>query len=267
MVLHSELTVTAIHGHDNGATAVPALIESVSQLPGSRGLLISLERPQTLPDHIMWKQTAPLDYYQYSIFCMYALQTFVETEYCLLVQSDGWVIDGTNFTGKYYEYDYVGAPTHLGLYEDHFYPSFSWSKTKNALPVLNGGFSLRSRKLMQACTKHGIVHRAVNQAPFFNEDVQLTGLLRKELEKVGVRFSPLNIAKQFAVEYLAPNVHDDLDLAGLVGHHGPTRRLVSHKKIRIKHLPSQAKDIYGEVEFLVFLQNRGYEIEYSPVQT
>ena len=262
MALHTDLTIVSIHGHTDGSSTIPSLVESLSQLPGSRGLLISLERPPSLPDHIAWKQTGPLDYYQYSIFCMYSLHQYIDTEYCLVVQDDGWVINGLNFTGEYYEYDYVGAPTHMGILGDQAMFHFSWVHVKDPIVVQNGGFSLRSRKFLEAPSKHGIVHKLYNQQPFINEDVQLSGLLRPQLESVGVRFAPLNIAKQFSIEYMGPGLHDDIDLERLVGHHAPSRKLIGHKSVAIRSTVDECNNVFGELDFLMFLQDKGYKFEY-----
>lgn len=259
---HTELTIVSIYGHNDGAAAIPSLVESLAQLPGSRGLLISLERPPSLPDHIAWKQTAPLDYFQYSMFCMYSLHQYIETEYCLVVQDDGWCLNGDNFTGEYYEYDYVGAPTHMGIAGNQAMFHFSWVHVKDPIVVQNGGFSLRSRKFLEAPSKHGIVHKLYAQQPFINEDVQLSGLLRSQLESVGVRFAPLNIAKHFSIEYMGPGLHDDIDLERLVGHHAPSRKLIGHKSIALRHTAEECDNVFGELDFLMFLQDKGYKFEY-----
>lgn len=259
---HADLTIVGIYGHSDGTSVIPSLLESLEQLPGSKGLVISTARPKGLPDHIQWKQTGPLDYYQYSVFCMYALQHYIETGYCLIVQDDGWVLNGSNFTDVYYEYDYVGAPCHLGIQGDRAYPSFSWTKLQNPTVIQNGGFSLRSRKFLQAPSHYGIIHKRASAAPFWNEDVQLTGLLRPALEAEGVRFAPNHVAKQFAVEYLGPDFHNDLVFDNLVGHHAESRKLISHKTIACTHSPEVVSKVYREMEFLKFLQSMGYRIEH-----
>jgi hypothetical protein len=263
VALHTDLTVVAIYGHNDGSSAIPSIVESVSQLPGSRGLLISLERPPSLPDHIAWKQTAPLDYFQYSMFCMYCLQSYIETEYCLVVQDDGWVINGDNFTDEYYEYDYVGAPTHMGILGDQAMFNFSWVHVKDPIVVQNGGFSLRSRKFLQTLSKHGVVHKLYAQEPFVNEDVQISGLLRPQLESLGIRYAPLHIAKNFSIEYFGrPLLHEDLDLERLVGHHAPIRKLVAHKSIAITCTLQEAQGIFCETDFHSFFKDKGYNLEY-----
>ena len=52
---HSELTIVSVYGHNNGASAVPSIKRSMAELPGSKGLLLSLAKPDNYryaPDHI-----------------------------------------------------------------------------------------------------------------------------------------------------------------------------------------------------------------------
>ena len=43
------ITIVAIHGHNDGSKAIPALMKSLEELPGSHGILISLVRPEKFP--------------------------------------------------------------------------------------------------------------------------------------------------------------------------------------------------------------------------
>jgi hypothetical protein len=115
---------------------------------------------------------------------------------------------------------------------------------------------------LEAPSKHGIVHKLYNQQPFINEDVQLSGLLRPQLESVGVRFAPLKIAMHFSIEYMGPGLHDGIDLERLVGHHAPSRKLIGHKVIGLKHTAEECDNVFGEWDFLMFLQDKGYRFEY-----
>ena len=112
---HNDLTIVSVYGHNNGASALPSIKRSMAELPGSRGLLLSIAKPDNLPNNIEWKQIGFVNYLQYSIFMMHQLYAFIDTEYCLIVQDDGWVLDGDNFMPEYYEYDYIGAPSHCGF--------------------------------------------------------------------------------------------------------------------------------------------------------
>jgi len=49
---------------------------------------------------------------QYSTFVMHSLYAFIDTDFCLIVQDDGWVLNGANWKPEYYDYDYIGGITH-----------------------------------------------------------------------------------------------------------------------------------------------------------
>ena len=115
MATHDQLTIVSAYGHGDGAATIPSISKSMKELPGSRGLLLSPQKPANLPEHIEWKQIYWLDYRGYSTFMMHCLYSFIDTEFCLVVQDDGWVLDGNNWKEDYYNYDYIGGITHAGL--------------------------------------------------------------------------------------------------------------------------------------------------------
>lgn len=265
---HSNLTVVAVYGHNDGSSAIASLHQSMTKLPGSKGLLISPSRPESLPWYIEHKGIFPLDYFQYSWFMMYALHSFIDTDYALVVQDDGFVIDGTNFNEDWYNYDYIGAPTHCALTADKYYFNWTWQQVDEPMHIIqNGGLSMRSKRFMQAPTKYGVINKTHNVIPFCNEDVQLTGFMRDNLQKVGMRYAPDQVAKYFSVEYCGPGYHDDFDFDKLFGCHAPTRRLVSANKLMINVTEHPPETMHGEVKFLDFLQSKGYELEYFKYAT
>src|SRR5476651_2455270 len=115
---HDTLTIVAIYGHNDGSAAIPALAHSMRELPGARGLLISIAKPADLPADIAWKPVLPMDHRQYSLFVMYCLTHFIDTDFALIVQDDGWVVNGNNWRDEYLNYDYIGAPGHAAIVDN-----------------------------------------------------------------------------------------------------------------------------------------------------
>ena len=72
----------------------------------------------------------------YSEFILKDLGNHIQSAHCLVVQWDGFVLDSTMWSPRFLDYDYVGAV---------------WPQFDDPYQVGNGGFSLRSRKLMDAC--------------------------------------------------------------------------------------------------------------------
>ncbi len=120
---------------------------------------------------------------EYSRFVLKELGRYCNTEHLLLVQWDGYIINPYSWRPEFLEYDYIGAP--WGWYEDSH-------------RVGNGGFSLRSRRLLDALQDEGIV----DLEP---EDEAIRRRYRRLLEaKYGIRFAPEEIAEAFSYETISP---------------------------------------------------------------
>jgi len=260
-MVHDQLTIVSVYGHNNGASAIPSILKSMKELKGSKGLLISLEKPPKLPKKIAWKRCHFIDYLGYSLFMMHGLYAYIETDYCLVVQDDGWVLNGKNFKPEYYDYDYIGAPSHCAFSEGQLYLHFSWTQATEPVNVVqNGGFSLRSKRFLEACNKHGIMHLNSNEIHGWNEDAQLSSILKPVLQSYGYKYCPDEIAKYFSIEYVGGGFHEEwFDYNKLLGHHAQTRKLVSANHIVV---PADPTESYGEVDFLGFLEGIGYTVEY-----
>jgi len=260
-MVHDQLTIVSVYGHNNGASAIPSILKSMKELKGSKGLLISLEKPPKLPKKIAWKRCHSIDYLGYSLFMMHGLYAYIETDYCLVVQDDGWVLNGKNFKPEYYDYDYIGAPSHCAFGDGHLYLKFAWTQAEEPVRVVqNGGFSLRSKRFLEACNKHGIMHMTSNEIHGWNEDAQLSAILKPVLQSYGYKYCPDEIAKYFSMEYVGLGFHEeDFDYSKLLGHHAQTRKLVSANHIVV---PADPTESYGEIDFLGFLQDSGYTLEY-----
>ena len=107
------------------------------------------------------------------------LPKHLATDFCLIVQYDGFVINPDQFSPHFFFYDYIGAPWH------HF----------ESMNVGNGGFSWRSRKLIEAVAE--LPYRDLSVA----EDIYICRHQRPFLENVhGMAFAPPAIAAHFSVE-------------------------------------------------------------------
>ncbi|MBD2841030.1 DUF5672 family protein [Erythrobacter rubeus] len=114
----------------------------------------------------------------YSHFIVDELVKHIQSSHCLVVQWDGHIIDPDRWSSEFLEYDYIGA---------------SWPQFDDGRCVGNGGFSLRSRRLMEACL-----------SPDFQshhpEDIAICRTNRALLEKQGMRFGPADLADMFSAE-------------------------------------------------------------------
>jgi hypothetical protein len=127
----------------------------------------------------------------YSNFILSKLASHLETSHCLIAQWDGHVLDARRWRPEFLQYDYIGA---------------SWPQFNDGHDVGNGGFSLRSRRLMEACQEP-------NFRAFHPEDLAIGRTNRTWLESRGMRFAPRALADIFAAERAG-------DLATSFGYHG-----------------------------------------------
>lgn len=121
---------------------------------------------------------------QYSDVVLRMLPEIVQEDRFLLIQWDGMPVSPASWNDAFLDYDYIGAP---------------WIDAKGRLSVGNGGFSLRSRQLLDAVHSLGI---AVNLADPRHqaEDVLICAAHRSQLEAMGLRFAPIELAKRFSYE-------------------------------------------------------------------
>lgn len=119
------------------------------------------------------------------------LHKYFETSHCLIVQADSFVINANLWKKKFLEYDYIGGPWPNKIQR----PEALLHLEKN--PVGNGGFSLRSRKLVETTAK--INFDSLN-FPIKAEDVVICYYLYQEMIDSGIRFAPPKLAAQFSME-------------------------------------------------------------------
>ena len=255
-----DITIVAIYGDGRGRVAVPAIKKTLEALPGARTLLITNVELDIsgIPQMIL---SAPLDYHGYSEFVMYSLHNYIDTKYALIVQHDGWALNGENWNDDWFNYDYVGGFTHAALLPNgEFHTMYNWVEKGDALVVQNGGFSLRSKAFLEAPSKYGIMRRQMPEPILMNEDVQLTCLLRPAMEKIGIKYAPDELAKTFAFEHFG-QPHEGMDIAKIFGHHSRFRQLLSNGEMLWKLTKEQQSQIMGEnVAYDLFAKHYGYTI-------
>ena len=254
-----DITVVAVYGNGKGMDAVPAIRKTQAALPGSQALLITNEPLQTdIPQKLLG---SPMTYEGYSDFMMYQLHAYIETEYALIVQHDGWALNAENWRDEWFEYDFIGGLTHAGLTEDNeFMRNYTYVGKPNVKIVQNGGFSLRSKRFMQAMTYYGITCQRFGMQMLNNEDIQLCCFLRPYLEAVGMRFAPEHESKLFSFEHLSPIVHADVPFERIFGHHSRFRKLTGENTMDWLLTDNETKEIAHETDVYELFQHYGYRI-------
>lgn len=173
-----QVTLVAVTSVNVVAT-VAALEKCMKQVQFGAAKLLTHQKPECLPTDCEWVPISPLgSALAYSSFVLEHLVDHVSTSHCLLVQWDGHVLHKDCWRPEFLDYDYIGA---------------TWPQFDDGHNVGNGGFSLRSRALLEACRADGF-------RPSHPEDVAIGRDNRNWLEAQGVRFAPFWLADAFSTE-------------------------------------------------------------------
>jgi ADP-heptose:LPS heptosyltransferase len=158
------------------------------------------------------------------------LYKYFSTDYVLVIQADGYVLNGKSWLSEFLEYDYVGSPW---LYSDG----------KN---VGNGGFSLRSKKLQHALASDDFIFASDP------EDQAIGRLYRDYLQqKYDIKFPLEDLADRFAYELRTP-IYDTF------GFHGKFHKPYQ-KTVVIKRTASMGDVIMVE-PVLHYFHKKGYRV-------
>jgi len=127
---------------------------------------------------------------EYSYFILANLSHYIKTKYCLVTQWDSWIIEVNSWDPKFLNYDYIGA----------LWPHYKENQ------VGNGGFSLRSKQLLESTRK------LIEENPDYHmpliEDDYICREKRSDLEKIfKIKFASPSIANKFSIEGNSPPIN------------------------------------------------------------
>ena len=144
-------------------------------------LITNLDHVSAKRTNIEYVQAPPIKTTKdYSDLLLTGIIQYVKGSHVLVIQWDSFVIHPQLWSDEFLQYDYVGP-----VWPHH-------PKT----PVGNGGFSLRSKKLLQALKQPGFVKK-------HPEDYCICGDNKDFLALQGIVIAPVHIAERFAVERTA----------------------------------------------------------------
>lgn len=188
-------TIVAINCVDS-SLGVKALQYSMRGISFKRAILFSDVKPENLTDDIEFIHIDKLTYVGYSEFVLKRLNKFINTDFCLIVHDDGFIINPELWSDEFQNFDYIGAPWQWGI-------------------VGNGGFSLRSKFFLQTCEDYiGTVIPWTHE----NEDWHICYTHREFFNTKGCKFAPIEVAIKFSIESIIPGLNNDLNYS--FGFHG-----------------------------------------------
>jgi|APGre2960657373_1045057.scaffolds.fasta_scaffold122344_1 hypothetical protein len=162
---------------------------------------------ELLQDGIVCEEMVPsianIDDYNYYI--LYELHRHIETDFVLISQDHAFIINPEAWTDEFLNYDYLGAP--WPWRENSFVTPFG-----EHIRSGNGGFSLRSKRLLEVPNKVNIPFKVAEQADFYkmfgatntNEDGNICVHNRHIFMEQGCKFPPVELAAKFSYESPVP---------------------------------------------------------------
>jgi hypothetical protein len=129
----------------------------------------------------------------YNIFVIKEAHKYIDTDFCMFIQRDGYPLNTDMWTDDFLKYDYIGAP-------------WTWAppEHKNGICkvgkcVGNGGFSIRSKKLLQEIAP--LEYNAkYPSGDLLQEDVFTCQFADEILKPRGITYAPVDLAHYFSVE-------------------------------------------------------------------
>lgn len=141
---------------------------------------------------------------EYNKYVLYELHNHVDSDYCLLIQDHAFIVNPEAWLDEFFEYDYIGSP--WPYQENSYVTPFG-----EHIRVGNGGFSLRSKKLLEVPLKREIPFDCTTgdfykhfNANNFAEDGNICVHNRHMFIEEGCKFPPIEVAARFSYETSVP---------------------------------------------------------------
>jgi predicted O-methyltransferase YrrM len=227
----------------NHAKAASALKESIKSINFGKLLFLSDKKPSNLDPRVKFIEIKPINsLHDYSKFILKELYKYIDTDLCMVVHHDGWIINPQNWKEDFLKYDYIGAP---------------WpGKINDNSRVGNGGVSIRSKKLL--------LYTKDIEYKGGNEDGIICIQHRKRLESAGLKIAPLDVAKYFSIEIKCNDI--DVSFNDVFAFHGKDytdfhvqqNKIMENKSYKETLLSSKLEEIYDWLQNEAGCQDPNY---------
>tara|TARA_R100000458_G_scaffold17345_3_gene15019 strand:- start:3572 stop:4237 length:666 start_codon:yes stop_codon:yes gene_type:complete len=179
--------------------SIKALEYSSKDIEWGSVKLISDTKPDNLPDFIQHEfcpKMSNIDEWNYA--AIYELPKHIETDYCMLIHDDGFVVNADSWRDEFLEYDYIGAPWPMPQ------DDFSFRAKDGELVRVGNSVSLRSKKLLDLPIKLNLEWKAFHG--YYNEDGYICVNYRHKYLENGIKFADIDVAKYFSHESMIPEI-------------------------------------------------------------
>lgn len=182
-------------------TSVKVLNYCSKNIKFGKKILFTNDKPSNLTNDIQFIKIKKINNIKdYNEFIIKNLPDHIDTDFCLITQNDGFIINPHLWDDNFLKYDYIGAPWSMEGMK-------IWKRTNR---IGNGGFSLRSKKLIKYIQSFKYVD--------FNEpeDVITSLVIEKHNDKF--IYPTIDIAIKFSIE--CPIEDYDINIRQSFGFHG-----------------------------------------------
>lgn len=131
---------------------------------------------------------------------IFDLRRFIDTDFCMLIHPDGFVVNPESWRPEFLNYDYIGAPWPLPT------DDYSYRTPDGEIVRVGNSVSIRSKEMLHLPYQLEVVWRS-----YFgntNEDGFLTCHNRRLFQHYGARYAPIEVAKHFSREMDIPENAD-----------------------------------------------------------
>ncbi|MBP7496983.1 MAG: hypothetical protein KA792_04895 [Bacteroidales bacterium] len=213
----NNITLTIIDGINPPDLCLKTLLYCSKDIKFHAIKLFSFAKPSTKLKNIEFIKINKLNLAQYNEFILRELYKYIYSDFCLLVQTDGFIINPHLWNYDFLKYDYIGAPwpddyDWINKQKPEQRHSIIQNYQKGIGRVGNGGFSLRSKKLLNLSANAPFL---INDLP---EDNYICMHYIDYFLNLGITFAPPSLAADFSLEN--PVKEKTFDLNTCFGFHG-----------------------------------------------
>jgi hypothetical protein len=144
------------------------------------GAVLFTDSPPSVAHEHEVRKVPKLDFAGVQRWELSELRQAFQTDFCLYVQHDGWILNPHLWTDDFLKWDYIGAP---------------WPRSWCRIRVGNSGFSLRSRAF---CEVSAAIADSYADEGY---DVFVCRVMHDEFLDRGIKYAPLATAGAFSWEH------------------------------------------------------------------
>jgi len=195
-----DVTLLAISSTEEEGS-IKSLVKCCEQIEFGNVKFVSHKKPESMPDFITWEYCPQIkSFYDFDCYVFPNIGNHIQTSHMLMVQSHAWIIHAELWDDNWLQYDFIGSP----WVERSEFISFS---TGEMVRVGNGGFSLRSKKILDLPQKLNLP--VVSDRGYTSDDGLLNSYYRKIFLENGINYPDVHIASRFAFENI---VSENIDI-------------------------------------------------------